>query len=136
MKMKYLVRVAIIFFLGLVTGSVLYSALAGGEQGWGIVFQRLAIEAWVLVTFLSLAFMLRPKEIGENAFYVGLRPHSFRFGQPAEIIGVKMVAPQGLNPRPCFHLRFEDGMEDFSPIHEVSSYQIISKEEDVSGENS
>ncbi len=48
----------------------------------------------------------------EKIFVVGTHRYSFRAGTPAEVIGVVMCTPEGLDPRPGFVIRFEDGTED------------------------
>ena len=45
------------------------------------------------------------------AYFIGLHPYGFRTGQPALILGVVVI-----NGRPCFHLRYPDGVEDDTPI--------------------
>lgn len=50
----------------------------------------------------------------------GHHPYAFRCGEPAKIIGVVMVDPENhLSPRPCFHVRFADGVEDWIPLSDV-----------------
>jgi hypothetical protein len=41
-------------------------------------------------------------------------------GEPAEIIGVRMMIPNGPDntPRPCWQVRFTDGMMDDIPLFE------------------
>lgn len=133
MKIEYLIRTAVILFLGFVTGSLFFHVVAGGEQGWAVLYKQFFLQAITLIVFLFMAFVLRPKEVWKNAFYVGIHPYSFRAGTPAEIIGVKMITPAYGDQRACFHCRYEDGKEDFHPISDISSYRIISKEEFVSG---
>ena len=44
---------------------------------------------------------------------------SYRYGEWAEIVGVRMVQPDDDSPwRPCFVVRFKDGTEDHWPIYE------------------
>ena len=69
-----------------------------------------------------------------RVFFVGTHTNSFRpgcrrdgLGEPAEVIGIAMVTPEGNPPRPCFHLRYEDGTEDFSPISDTQNYELISE---------
>jgi hypothetical protein len=57
----------------------------------------------------------------EKLFVVGTHRYSFRAGTPAEVIGVAMFTPEGMEPRPGFILRFEDGTEDTLPIFAASS---------------
>lgn len=45
------------------------------------------------------------------AYFVPLHPDMFRSGRSALIVGVLMM-----NGRPCFHLRYPDGVEDMTPI--------------------
>lgn len=52
----------------------------------------------------------------EPCYYVGTHHYSFRPGKPALILGVVSVTPDGEEPRPCFHVRYPDGVEDYSPI--------------------
>ena len=44
-------------------------------------------------------------------FFTATHPHMFRVGQRARIEG--FVARNG---RPCFHVRYPDGVEDFTPL--------------------
>ena len=61
----------------------------------------------------------------EKCFYTGTHPYSFRSGQPAEVVGVNMVDPAGKGDwRPCFHVRFPDGVEDFCPVLETQHYEL------------
>lgn len=63
-----------------------------------------------------------------KAFYTGTHKDSFRSGESAEIIGVKMVQPtKDHEVRPCYHIRFEDGAEDYAPMHDFGFYTITSK---------
>ena len=57
----------------------------------------------------------------QAAYYRGTSISSFRKGEQAEIIGVKMVTPESKTdikpkPRPCLHVRYLDGTEDYTPI--------------------
>ena len=61
----------------------------------------------------------------ERAYYVGTHRHSFRPGKPAEIIGVVFVNPPDDTPRACFHVRYEDGAEDWNPICDTYNYKIV-----------
>ncbi len=67
--------------------------------------------------------------MNQKAFLVGTHMYSFRAGKPAEIIGVQFVTPVNEEPRPCYHLRFEDGKEDFTPISDTLTFKIISEED-------
>ncbi len=68
--------------------------------------------------------------ITETLYYVGVHNWSFRPNQPAEIVGVKMVVPTGLTiRRPCFEVRYEDGIVDFCPINADHAYKLLTKDE-------
>jgi len=54
----------------------------------------------------------------------GTHKYSFRVGDWANIIGVKIGTPKGLEPRPCFLIEFADGQIDSIPIHDLENYQI------------
>ncbi len=62
------------------------------------------------------------------AFLEGKHPYAFRTGECAEVIGFKIGTPDGgLEPRPCFEVKYADGMTDFVPLTSVSdgSYSIV-----------
>lgn len=64
------------------------------------------------------------------AFLVGTHPYAFRSGEAAEIVGVKTVFPKnGRTPRPCFEVKYQDGVIDYTPVSEVENgnYAIICK---------
>lgn len=68
-----------------------------------------------------------------KAFLVGTHRYSFRAGKPAEIIGVVFITPDKLNPRACYHVRFDDGAEDFVAISDINNFKIISEEDVAAG---
>lgn len=57
------------------------------------------------------------------AFIRGVHQYTFRCGQVAEITGVRIARPATkageLKARPCFSIRFEDGVEDSVVISEA-----------------
>ena len=57
--------------------------------------------------------------VTQDVGLVGVHRYAFRTGKTSKIIGVKMVTPQGLEPRLCYHIQFADGVEDFVPISSV-----------------
>ena len=65
--------------------------------------------------------------MNQKAFLVGTHRYSLQAGKPAEILGVKFVTPRGLQPRACYHVRFEDGEEDLVPLSEAHHCEIISE---------
>jgi len=67
----------------------------------------------------------------QSAYYTGTHPYSFRSGESGVILGIKIVSPAGATStspnrpsRPCFHVCYPDGVEDYSPISETEHYQI------------
>lgn len=78
----------------------------------------------------------------EKLYLIGIHMHSFRVGAPAEIVGVKMCTPTAptfpfgsvpvpLLARACYHIRFDDGKEDYVPIKEVDDgrYELMTLKE-------
>lgn len=64
-----------------------------------------------------------------KAYYVSINKHGWRAGEALEILGIVVATPQGVAPRACFHLRADDGQEDYSPVSATQNYRIISKED-------
>jgi hypothetical protein len=62
----------------------------------------------------------------DKAYYVGTHRYSLNAGIPAEIIGVVLATPTGLDQRLCYHVRWSDGKEDWTPVHDTKAYEIIS----------
>jgi len=81
------------------------------------------LEAW-----FEPGVELYPKQ-GE-VFLVGKHPYSYRKGEKALILGVKMVTPEEAEPRVCFEIKFEDGAVDLVPLSEVEkgNFEIMSGE--------
>ena len=69
----------------------------------------------------------------QRAFLVSTHRDHFQAGQPAEILGVRFITPDGLTPRTCYHLLFPDGREDFMPLSEAHHFEIISEDDHVAG---
>jgi hypothetical protein len=44
-------------------------------------------------------------------YFIALSPHMFRTGKPARIEGIVTI-----RGRPCFWVRYQDGVEDQTPI--------------------
>lgn len=65
----------------------------------------------------------------QKAFLVGKHRFCFHPGEPAEILGVRIVTPEDHPPRPCFHVRFENGDEDFVPLSDKHYFSIISEDD-------
>jgi len=57
------------------------------------------------------------------AFYKGTHRYSFRNGERAEIIGVRIVITQ-YGSRPCFMVLYPDGFIDYTLISEADTYII------------
>lgn len=60
-----------------------------------------------------------------RAYYLPKHPYSFRRGQPAEIIEVRIVTPSNGESRPCYKLKWPDGMIDYSPIYGEESSEVF-----------
>ena len=69
----------------------------------------------------------------EKIYLIDLSFVGFRCGKPAEIIGVEMCTPDGLEPRLCYHIKFEDSVEDWKPVGE-EMYQIKTFSEVLAGD--
>lgn len=76
-------------------------------------------------------FLREPRDVlpmpTKKAYYTGTSINSFRPGCRALILGIFFVTPPGSEPRPCFALRYEDGIMDFSPVSDISNYQLFSE---------
>ena len=62
----------------------------------------------------------------EKAYFVGVHRYSNKSGKIAEIIGVEIVTPKGLEPRLCYHIQWSDKTDDWVPVHDKLNYKIIS----------
>ena len=60
-----------------------------------------------------------------NLYYIGTHPYSFRSGEPAEIIAVGLYESDECKKVPCFHIKFADGIEDWSPISDFGTYKVV-----------
>ena len=60
----------------------------------------------------------------DKAYYVGTYPGSYRAGEAAEILGVVMME-RNKKFHACYHVKFSDGTENYSPIKNYSTYKII-----------
>ena len=63
----------------------------------------------------------------EKAYFVGTHPNSYRMGEAAEILGVVTFIPAAGKDltRPCFHVRYLDGKEDYTPVSDRDNYKIV-----------
>lgn len=72
--------------------------------------------------------------IRDKAYLIGINPYSFRKGEPAEIVGVELLIPEGgLKKRLCYHVMWADKGEDWIPVADDENYKIISFEDILSG---
>lgn len=61
-----------------------------------------------------------------SMFYVGEHQYTFRYGQRAEVIGIVLIESNiEVAKRPCFHLLWPDGVEDYVPISDAKSYYKV-----------
>jgi len=65
----------------------------------------------------------------ESAYVIGTHPYSFRKGEMAIILGLKIITPDEGPPRPCFHIMFDDGQEDYRNIEGNCNYEIGTREQ-------
>lgn len=70
--------------------------------------------------------------IRDKAYIIGTNIHSFRVGQPAEIVGVEMITPDFTNfpdakmvPRLCYNAVWADSVEDWIAVSDVENYKIV-----------
>ncbi len=76
----------------------------------------------------------------EDAYIVGIHRYTYRAGEPAKIIGAVMYTPGSTGDsddyvaRPCYHIIFPDGVEEYAPVSDLLHYAIIS-EDDVERNN-
>ena len=57
-----------------------------------------------------------------TAYITGLNYYSYGYNRTAEIIGVKIITT--VDDRPCFHVRYDNGDEDFVPIESMGKEYI------------
>lgn len=57
----------------------------------------------------------------ENVYLTGVHRYSFRAGEPAKIIGIKMCTPEGLEPRLAYHIQYEDLLEDYIAVQDADN---------------
>lgn len=71
----------------------------------------------------------------EKVFLVGIHRNSFRAGEPAEIIGLKMCQPSEMaEPRLCYEVEFGDGVIDYVPLSDNLNFDIISWNNLINGD--
>ncbi len=71
----------------------------------------------------------------EKAYYTGIHRYSFRMGKAGEIIGVVLIDVEG-EMRPCYHIRYPDGAEDYSPIYDNSQNFRVEALEQIKSDES
>lgn len=60
----------------------------------------------------------------ETVYLIDESDAGFRRNKPAQILGVEMCTPKGLETRLCYHLKWADSVEDWKPVNE-KTYKII-----------
>lgn len=58
-----------------------------------------------------------------SAIFLNTHPFSYRRGDLAKIVGVRMAKPRGREWRPCYVLEFADGEQDLHRDGAQSPYQ-------------
>lgn len=61
----------------------------------------------------------------QKSYLIAMGPDCFRVGQPAEILNVLFAKPPKGGWRVCYHLCFEDGVEDLIPISGDYNYLFL-----------
>ena len=71
----------------------------------------------------------------EQAYLVGIHRYSFRCGEPAEILDVKITTPKGSSPRACYCVKHsdDDNTIDYVVVSAITDYEIISESDVLSG---
>lgn len=79
----------------------------------------------------------------EKIYLIGVNSNCFRCGEIAEIIGVNICTPfiKGIvdipqEPRICYHIMFNDYIEDYVPKSEIDfgNYEFVTLDEIINGE--
>jgi hypothetical protein len=60
----------------------------------------------------------------QPVFLTGTRPHTFRPGEPSQIIGVQWCKSDAFPGLPCFQVLFLDGQTGFIPISDLDNYSL------------
>ena len=64
----------------------------------------------------------------QRAYLVGTHRYSYLAGTPGEVLGLVILTPkEGEDPRPCYHVRYPEGKEDYVAIVDSQHYEIISE---------
>ena len=67
----------------------------------------------------------------QNVYFVGIHKYSYKAGEPALVLGVKSVQKEDGTEEICYHLKYEDDCEDYSPICDNNNYKLISEQEKI-----
>jgi hypothetical protein len=70
--------------------------------------------------------------VREIVYLIDQSDAGFRRNEPAEIIGIEMCTPNGLEPRLCYHIKWSDSVEDWKPVYE-KTYKIVTFTEMLAG---
>lgn len=65
----------------------------------------------------------------EKVYLVGTHPYAFRSGQPALVIGLKSITPDGSEPRLCYEVQYIDEKIDHVPVEDTTKYCLLSESE-------
>lgn len=65
----------------------------------------------------------------QKVFLVGINKNTYRCGEKAEIIGLRMVTPEGNKPTLGYLLLFDNGKTNFAPCSgvEIGHYEIVTE---------
>lgn len=65
----------------------------------------------------------------EKAYLVETSNGAFRKGVPAEVLNLVFFKREDRTLRLCYHVRFKDGKEDYTPVCDTDNHKVITKEE-------
>ena len=68
-------------------------------------------------------------EYFKEAYLMGVHPYAFHSGETSRVLGMKLVKPPKMEERPCFHVRYENGDEDFVALSSIENgeYKFVPK---------
>jgi len=99
-----------------------------GILGFLILVAAAIFCLYQIIIPFTCQFTLSQKDIDEldetPLMIRGNHRYSFRSGEWAEVIAVKMITPEGSDPRACFECLYEDGFIDYIPVSDNKNYEF------------
>ena len=62
----------------------------------------------------------------EPVYIVAKNPGSFRVGEPAKVVDIVWLTPEGGERRVCLHVLYSDGVEDFC-VFDLMDMHLVSE---------